>query len=479
MSALSLEKIEALAPDQASLGAARKLLKPAAWPALVSDGSGLVWGECQGSGATPYRVVISETDAGYKCTCPSRKFPCKHSLALMWMRVEGKATFAGGTAPEWVLDWQRRRRPGAVGAAESASNELDDNGNPRAARNLAQVPVDEPEEVDPKQEARAAAARERNRLEREQSIAAGLDDLDVWLADQLDAGLAGFAEHASKACRLIAQRLVDAKTPGLASRIENLPSRLYALPESQRGISAMEELGQLHLLTEAYRRQDELTPEMRADARREVGWIQTRESLLADEAAPRIVGRWRVAGTVSEVQPDRLRRLETWLWREDTQEEPCFAVLIDFVPVATGVARSVYSLGEKFEATLVFYSSPVLLRAQIASISSPAARCADSFDLPDWDLEESLNEYQRALGRKPWLGTWPLAFRHARLRRHGDQLFVCAATNERVAVPLASAQTAMAAPLLGLDSFDGVGLWDGYRLKLCLAETGLGRWEDQ
>lgn len=73
---LTLQRIEGLAPDQASLAAARKLLTPSSWPTLA-EGEGLIWGECQGSGATPYRVVVSEADAGYKCTCPSRKFPCK------------------------------------------------------------------------------------------------------------------------------------------------------------------------------------------------------------------------------------------------------------------------------------------------------------------------------------------------------------------------------------------------------------------
>ena len=45
---LSLAKIEALAPDQAALDAARKLLKPATWPTLACDEAGLVWGEAQG-----------------------------------------------------------------------------------------------------------------------------------------------------------------------------------------------------------------------------------------------------------------------------------------------------------------------------------------------------------------------------------------------------------------------------------------------
>ena len=96
---LSLDKIERLAPDQGSLAAARKLLKPASWPTLASDGQGLIWGECQGSGATPYRIAVTEADAGYKCTCPSRKFPCKHALALMWMRADSMADFAAGSPP--------------------------------------------------------------------------------------------------------------------------------------------------------------------------------------------------------------------------------------------------------------------------------------------------------------------------------------------------------------------------------------------
>jgi hypothetical protein len=44
---VTLDKVEALSPDQASLAAARKLLKPAAWPTLAT-GEGLAWGECQG-----------------------------------------------------------------------------------------------------------------------------------------------------------------------------------------------------------------------------------------------------------------------------------------------------------------------------------------------------------------------------------------------------------------------------------------------
>jgi hypothetical protein len=468
MSGISLEKIEAIAPDQASLVAARKLVKPSGWSGLSCDNMGLVWGECQGSGSSPYRVVISEVDAGYKCTCPSRKFPCKHNLALMWMRAEGKVQFQTTQTPEWVLDWVRRRRPTGTRAAEE-----EETSKPKS---LSQATTEQLEEVDPKTEARAAAARDRSRREREEAVLAGLDDLDQWIFDQVDAGLAAFPQHAGKSCRSIAQRLVDAKAPGLASGLDNLPTRIYGLPEHLRATVALEQLGRLHLLAGAYRRPEVLNAELRADARREIGWAQSRESLLSEESAICLSGWWRVVGTVSEVQPDRLRRLETWLWREAAADGLQAAVLIDFVPVASGQTRGAYRTGERIGATLVFYPSARPLRALVKDIVSPAQDCDTPLGLPETDLAGAMAEYENALCALPWLSVWPMRFRDGRIRRNGDRIFLCSAGDDGVALPLLPSQAVTAAPLLAMERIDGFGLWDGYTLRLCFAQTPLGPW---
>lgn len=469
MPGISLEKIEAIAPDQASLVAARKLVKPSRWSGLSCDNAGLVWGECQGSGASPYRVVISEIDAGYKCTCPSRKFPCKHNLALMWMRAEGKVQFQMAQTPEWVLGWVRRRRPtGTQSAAEG-----EEAPKPKS---LIQATTEQIEEVDPKAEDRAAAARDRSRREREEAVLAGLDDLDRWLVDQVDAGIAVFPQHAGKSCRAIAQRLVDAKASGLASALDNLPNRIYGLAEHLRATAALEQLGRLHLLAGAYRRQEVLNAELRADARREIGWTQSRESLLSEEGALCLSGSWRVVGTVSEVQPDRLRRLETWLWREASADGTRAAVLIDFAPVASGQTRGAYRTGERVGATLVFYPSVRPLRALIREISSPAQDCDMPLSSPETDLAGALAEYEAALCAVPWISIWPLRFRDGRVRRNGENIFLCSADDDGIALPVLPSQATMASPLLAIDRIDGFGLWDGYSLRLCFAQTPLGQW---
>lgn len=305
---------------------------------------------------------------------------------------------------------------------------------------------------------------------------AGLDDLDRWLVDQADAGLAGFAQQASKSCRSIAQRLVDAKAPGLASRLDNLPNRIYGLPEHRRAEAALEQMGQLHLLAEAYRRQETLSAGLRADVRRDVGWTQSRESLLSEEGALCVSGFWRVVGTVSEVQPDRLRRLETWLWREAATDGPRVAMLVDFVPVASGQTREAYRTGERVGATVIYYPSAQPVRALIREITSPAQEHSAPLELPETDLAGAMAGYEHALCELPWMNVWPLRFKDARVRRSGERMFLCSGENDRIALPLMASQASDAAPLLATERFDGFGLWDGYSLRLCIAQTPLGRW---
>jgi hypothetical protein len=469
---VTLQRIEGLAPDQASLAAARKLLKPSAWPTLA-EGEGLIWGECQGSGATPYRVVVSEADAGYKCTCPSRKFPCKHTLALMWMRADNTAAFAPATVPDWVKDWLSRRR----GTAKAASKSEDKAQKPKSRPSIRLTEIPEVgANADPKAEQRAAAARERNRLEREAAVLAGLEDLDTWLSDQVQHGMASFVAQTAQACRTIAQRLVDAKASGLAGRLDALPTRLFTLPGPARPSAAIRELGQVHLISQAYRRASELPELLAADARQAVGWSVTREALLNDSEALRVDGKWRVFSVISEAQPDRLRRIETWLWRQGRGDGmPRCAVLIDFVPISTGAAVGGYLVGDQIDAELSFYRSTIPLRAQIATLKRGAEESSEALTLPNESLNVSYANYERALAQLPWLGTIPLNFRSASVRRNGEQLYLCDVESE-LSLPLHSSQADHASPLASLDHIDGIGLWNGYEFTLAWAETQLGRW---
>lgn len=329
---------------------------------------------------------------------------------------------------------------------------------------------------DPKAALRAEAQRQRLRQDRETSILAGLDELDLWISDHLHRGLAGFPAIAAQSCRTLAARLVDAKAPGVAALVDEIGVKIFRVPDAQRGDFVLSRLATLALLSAAYRRQDRLPPELIADVRRTVGWSVRREDVLEDQSALRVSAHWLVAANRSEIEPGKIRRLETWLLRigevTDAADAPRFALLLDFVPLMGGSASFGFAAGETFEAELAFYPSAAPLRALVGARAAAASRNA----WPDSQLglEQALSRRDQALARQPFIDEWPLAAAGVQVRASSaGQLFI---VDGKTALPLEKAQFERALPLLGLPSIDVAGLWDGRTLSLFAANTPFGLW---
>ncbi|MCL2424018.1 MAG: SWIM zinc finger family protein [Micrococcales bacterium] len=453
-----LPAIEALAPDQSSLTAASKLNKPTKWSGLAHEDD-LWWGEAQGSGANPYRVVVDGDNVGYKCTCPSRKFPCKHSLALMWIQATAPTSFVDGTRPDWVNDWIGRRRTTTTSASAATKAGED--------KSITNVADDTPAPPDPQAEARRAAAAARRAASTRASITDGLDELDRWIADQLRTGLAAFADNANDRCRKIAARLVDAKATNLASRLDEMPSRLLAVPTEERPDLAVRELGKIVLLTKAWRA-DPDDPQ----ASRDVGAAEQREQVLTNPDTVQVTGCWEVVGEQIRTRRDGLVSHATWLLNLNPSPEtaPRFAVLLDFYPASAGRREQVFTDGAQLDATMAFYPSANPLRAVVvnrsdvaapqpwptpAAQSDPLAQCADAWAAVPWQLEH------------------PVLLPAGRVvRADGDRLW-WRADESGAGLPLATGHDHPA--LAGLDLHATVGLWDGFRLTLLAAQTPFGR----
>jgi hypothetical protein len=93
-----------VAPDGASLKAGQALAVPEPWAEAGYEGQA-VWGDCRGSAKLPYQVVCDLSGPAYKCTCPSRKFPCKHALGLLLLWSQGSSVVGPGTPPPDAAAW--------------------------------------------------------------------------------------------------------------------------------------------------------------------------------------------------------------------------------------------------------------------------------------------------------------------------------------------------------------------------------------
>lgn len=368
----SEDRVVRAAPDDASLAAARKLAHPGPWSDTGSN-EDLVWGKCQGSGKTPYQVSVDTAAPAYRCTCPSRKFPCKHALALLLLWARGEAAAAGTEAAGFAQDWAAKR----TGRA--------------AARNQRQGA----EPADP-------AAQARRLADRMALMDAGIDDFARWLADLVRTGLAPARNQPYSWWDGVAARLVDAQLPGLADQVRAMGSDVHARADWADHL--LLHAGRWWALTKAWRQRDGLGPSELADLRTAVGWPTPSADVQGSEALP---GPWLVLGA-HRSDDGRLQQQRTWLRGPDGT----VVVLLDFA--APGEAFAMPQLaGAMLDGTVARYPGTAPRRALF---NAPAVPRGVAGGLgPGCSIQQALVAESGAVAVSPWRDRHPVVLSGVRI----------------------------------------------------------------
>lgn len=369
------EQVVALAPDASSVAAGRRLASPSGWSgvgAAAADGPRppAVWGLCQGSGATPYQTVVDLSGPAYRCSCPSRKFPCKHALALLLLWTDGTVPDAAGP-PDYAATWLDARAVKARPPIEPPAGGGGDDGP-----------------ADP----RAAARRAEQRADR---VAAGLAELGRWLEDQVRTGLAPLEREGYEPFERMAARMVDAQAPGLAGWLRALPGVVASGPGWPGRL--LDELALMALLVRAHERLDTLPDDLARTVRRRVGHPVSRESVLEQ---PAVHDRWAVLGR-RDTQEDRLTARRVWLRGERTGRD---ALVLSFAGPG-GTPDTSFVPGTVVEAAVRFHPEAAPLRAVVDDdrriVAGPVRPQALT-------VAAALDRVARVLAADPWTSSWPL-----------------------------------------------------------------------
>lgn len=440
---LTADQVLALAPDTAAAAAGRKLGRPGPWQGLGRNQAAL-WGECRGSAL--YQVRVDLNDLTVRCSCPSRKFPCKHGLGLLLLAADSPAALPEGEPPAWVAEWLARR---AAGAEKRAATKVEaapgatEAGAPAAAAAAGRAD---------------GAKRAERRLAR---VRAGLDALDLWLHDLLREGLASVEAKPAAFWEGQVARLIDAQAPGLAARVR----RLAAIPNASPDWPArlLDDLGRLALLTHAFRRIEELPPALREDLRGALGWTLAQEEVTA--RGETVGDDWLVLGQRVTVE-ERLHAQRTWLRGARSGR---WALILQF---AVHQPRFEIALapGTRLDADLTFWPSAWPLRAL------PRERRGAPVPLADPppgapSLAAFLDGVADALARQPWLERFPAAL-HAVAPLRDDAGGWLLRDAAGAALPLARGDHWRLLALSGGRAVDLVAEWDGAALD------PLGVWAD-
>ncbi|WP_221175772.1 SWIM zinc finger family protein [Rufibacter immobilis] len=365
---LTEDQITQLAPDAASVKAGQQLATTSKWVSKAIHEKAM-WGNCQGSGKNPYRTMVDLQKIAFKCSCPSRKFPCKHGLGLLYLYARASSDFTTAAALEPdVEEWVSKR----------------------AAKADAKEPKEEtaaPKKTD-------AKGQEKRAEEREKKVSAGLEELRVWLRDLVRNGIHQIPSVSPSFYRTIAARMVDAQVPAMANAL----NRLHQLPYHQDGWQKpfLRRISSLYLLSEAYQYLPHVPVPLQTDIKTLIGWNTPKEQVLQQEG---ILDAWLVLSRELE-EEDRLTTEHIWLVGQQHQR---FALLLNFYPMGQ-VPQFALVVGTTITAELVYYPSAYPLRALVKGQQGLQPSTLPSAE-PDFN--SVLNQVAHALALQPFLEQLP------------------------------------------------------------------------
>ena len=402
MNHFSKPQVEQLAPDASSLKAGKDLAYLPKWVTLgMSDRA--LWGAVQGSGKTPYQTQVDGLSTAFKCSCPSRKFPCKHGLGLLFLFAENVADFKKTDAePAWVKEWMDKRQEKAEKSEKQAPSvsgaktaDLEDKKAQLSAKNKAKTQDD--------------------RLTNAQSGAA---ELKLWLKDLLRNGFISIPEKGAAYFEKTAARMVDAKAGGLANFVRGFNKINYYNGTTWQS-DVLEQAAKTFLTLEGFKNLENLTPSVSDDIKSGVGWPTKQKELLEDETAEMLTDDWLTLTRITEREDDLTIQKHYLLGLNSHR----FALILDFAYKNVAMPTLLIP-ATATKATLVFQPSNALFRrAFIKNQGANTPKIASEFEpLPNWtaaqhDIVQHLQQY-------PWADDVPQVVADLTLASDGNAWFL-------------------------------------------------------
>ena len=414
MISYSEDQARAFVTDAGTLQRGQQLAQPAKWQ-HVGRTDATAWGECAGSGAKPYLTGIDLSEPAFKCSCPSRVFPCKHGAALLLLLARQPALFTAATPPAWLEEWLTKRQQTQTKKVEKVMPQ-------RPVESAA--PVDDAALTEPAPAGAPSSEVAPARLAR---MAQGADELEAWLLDLLRHGLATLDQQPARFWENQAARLVDNQLPGLANALRELSTLRHAHADWPARLLAR--LGEVYWLVRAFQNYAQLPAATRQEVLQQVGIVLKKEDLAASTAP--VADEWRVVGQYTW-EEERLTARRSWLRGLATSR---YALVLEFAFGSQPFATPLVPHG-RYTGEVVFYPGPLPLRAAPVALafagSAPPGQAAPAAQRPS----QLLSDYARALAGQPWLREWPATLAQVVPVQQPTGSWLLAHPTDPVALPL-------------------------------------------
>ncbi len=218
MQQVTEQQIQAMAPNAAAVANGRKISQKGGFVRLERSADDTFYlGECTGSGKSNYITTvdfIAPDNPVCRCSCPSRQFPCKHGLALLY-EILAKKSFGTCEIPEDIL---KKREKKQARETKNTADEVTCEDPEAAARKKASA-------------AKSAKAAKTKKLKKQLE---GLDLAAKLIRDLTRAGLGTIGGAVLKNYEQLAKQLGDYYLPGPQRLLNGLILEIAAFQKDGR-----------------------------------------------------------------------------------------------------------------------------------------------------------------------------------------------------------------------------------------------------
>ncbi len=431
---ISGDQVTALAPDAASFKAGKALAVNSKWTDLGRNDQ-MIWGLAKGSGSKPYYTQVDAVEFAYKCSCPSRKFPCKHALGLMFLAADDLTVLPESSLPDWVKAWVDGRK-------EKQGQKVAASAKKASAK--------------PKNKDTAAKTRKK----RESRVEEGVSFLQDFLLDLIRQGLGQVDLRNRSHWDNVSRRLIDCQAPGLAAAVARVGD-LRAVDDTR----LLHEIGSLYMLTHSCANKNRLNEAQQAEVDQRIGWQVAKESVLENKP---ITDDWFVAfRTVAK--PAQVTVYSTWVTGRTSNQ---WALILSFSAAGSAPA-ALWPVGGTVTTALAFYPGAGPERALPVDETVSA-----NMELPCSAAPETvsgmLNRAAGSLAVNPWRTRLPFLL-NAQPTTIGDQSVLVDTKGLALPWRAVGSQQLILSTVCGGNPSLVAGEWDGYQCHLHAADDS-GSW---
>lgn len=357
---ITSEKIRLIAPDEGTLERAKGLALSYLWKELKGNES-ILWGKYESTESHIYEPKVYVPELNYHCTCPSRKAPCKHVLALLLLKIKESAAIINTAeeTPQSIRLWLKSLEEAKEKSA--ANQEIAD----------------------------------KNRAKRLEQMAAGVEELEIWLSDMIQQGLAALEGQDEGYWQAVGAKMVDAKLGSIGRKLKLFVDLAGTKHWHEQ---LLMDLSELYLLAQGFKRM-ELLPEALQQEILTVAGIAIKKQEVLDQHNG-ITDNWLAIGQTSGKE-DKILYRRTWFLGEKTQHQ---GMVLEHAPAHIGFDTS-WTVGAVYQGETLYYPSVYPLRMlfrQFRFSNEPFSNFV-GFE----DFEAFLEAYAEATAAHPWIVAFP------------------------------------------------------------------------